>query len=165
MFQRRLVTTLQTRIEPQRNHVDISEHPINRLSETKGHELQLVYRGQPIWILNNTQTSQPGLVVKSLNEPRSYIVETSEGTRVRRNRQHLRTTLLHLKKTITSTHREADEAAPPCTARERPATENSANQVAASDICNMGPVDDIPGTTCTRSGSQVKPPSRYFDER
>ena len=54
-------------------------------------DLPPLYKGQKVRILDKTsKTWCPGTVLEKCQEPRSYLVETPNGTRVRRNRSHLR---------------------------------------------------------------------------
>ena len=54
-------------------------------------ELPPLYKGQAVKILDkNTKTWCPATITKKCEEPRSYIVQTPNGTNLRRNRSHLR---------------------------------------------------------------------------
>ena len=54
-------------------------------------DLPPLFKGQKVRILDKTsKTWCPGTVLEKCQEPRSYLVETPNGTRVRRNRSHLR---------------------------------------------------------------------------
>ena len=54
-------------------------------------DLPPLYKGQKVRILDKTsKTWCPGTVLEKCQGPRSYLVETPNGTRVRRNRSHLR---------------------------------------------------------------------------
>ena len=54
-------------------------------------DLPPLYKEQKVRILDKTsKTWCPGTVLEKCQEPRSYLVETPNGTRVRRNRSHLR---------------------------------------------------------------------------
>ena len=56
-----------------------------------GRPLRELYDNQTVMINHNKQMV-PGTVVKKHPSPRSYIVETMGGTRLRRNRHHLKAT-------------------------------------------------------------------------
>jgi len=51
-------------------------------------ELPPLYKGQTVRILD--KNSKTGTITKKCEEPRSYIVQTPNGTNLRRNRSHLR---------------------------------------------------------------------------
>ena len=54
-------------------------------------DLPPLYKGQKVRILDKIRkTWCPGTVLEKCQEPRSYLVETPNGTRLRRNRSHLR---------------------------------------------------------------------------
>ena len=54
-------------------------------------DLPPLYKGQKVRILDKIRkTWCPGTVLEKCKEPRSYLVETPNGTRLRRNRSHLR---------------------------------------------------------------------------
>ena len=56
-----------------------------------GPELPVLHAGQRVRILNKeTHLWSPGEIVTKCAEPRSYIVQTPNGTRLRRTRSHLR---------------------------------------------------------------------------
>ena len=56
-----------------------------------GPELPVLHAGQRVRILNKeTHLWSPGEIVTKCAEPRSYIVQTPNGTRLRRTRAHLR---------------------------------------------------------------------------
>lgn len=89
---RPLVTLLPSHGEPgpeeHRDHMrNLQENMKKQYDKTSGRDLPPLYPGRPVRILNrDTKTWIPGTVVERCSEPRSYIVETPNGSRVRRNR-------------------------------------------------------------------------------
>ncbi|ELT95880.1 hypothetical protein CAPTEDRAFT_202919 [Capitella teleta] len=55
-----------------------------------GSELRPLVPEQQIRVTNHQGTWAPARVVRKGNEPRSYVIETANGNRLRRNRRHLR---------------------------------------------------------------------------
>jgi hypothetical protein len=81
LFKRQLVTTLPGHTDPSPSHVDTRNHLVDRLQETEGQALEPLYAGQPITILDEERKCwQAGSVVRRLNEPRSYLVRTVNGS-------------------------------------------------------------------------------------
>jgi hypothetical protein len=78
--------------EDQRQHmVSNQTYMKEHYDQSSGPELLPLYTGQQIRIIDKVnKTWCPGSVVERCSEPRSYIVETPNGTQVRRNRSHLR---------------------------------------------------------------------------
>ena len=97
-------------------------------------ELPPLTQGDSVWI---TDEKAEGIVNKEIAE-RSYQIETTKGT-VRRNRKHL--------------------VALPDTKEEQ--TSPSSNKESTDSAEPVGPVEKIPVTT--RSGREVKVPTRYKD--
>ena len=76
------------------------------------------YTGQAVRILHHQRNTWcPGKIVSKCNEPRSYVVETSNGTRLRRNRAHLRELVASPAKTV----RFSEEPAHPTRFSDEPA--------------------------------------------
>ena len=97
MFGRPIATLLPQRSMPA--PIEQRERMARQQANMKDHhdqssrqvDLPPLYTGQRVRILDKTtKTWCPGTVVEKCQEARSYIVETLNGTRVRRNRSHLR---------------------------------------------------------------------------
>ena len=93
-------------------------------------DLSSRYTGQAVRILHHQRkTWCPGKIVSKCNEPRSYVVETSNGTRLRRNRAHLRELVASPAKTV----RFSDEPARPTRFSDEPARPTQIVQQNVSD--------------------------------
>ncbi|ELU10864.1 hypothetical protein CAPTEDRAFT_208388 [Capitella teleta] len=55
-----------------------------------GSELRPLVPEQQIRVANHQGTRAPARVIRKGNEPRSYVIETANGNRLRHNRRHLR---------------------------------------------------------------------------
>eukprot|EP00914_Ancora_sagittata_P015747 GHVO01031322.1.p2 GENE.GHVO01031322.1~~GHVO01031322.1.p2 ORF type:complete len:127 (-),score=7.59 GHVO01031322.1:405-785(-) len=105
---------------------------------TAGPTLAPLYPGQAVRTLEpRTGTWQPATVIDRAPEPRSYNVETQNGTEVRRNRAHLRPA--------------ADEAGPPVPV--------DVDEQPDDDPPERG--NNPEGPYVTRFGRTIKPPQRF----
>ena len=94
---RPLATLLPSRSEPGvEKHRDRMQERQTEMKDqhdktSRKEDLPSLYTGQAVRILNHQRkTWCPGKIVSKCDEPRSYVVETPNGTRLRRNLSHLR---------------------------------------------------------------------------
>ena len=120
---------------------------------------------ETVMIEHNNQLT-PGKVVRKHETPRSYIVETLGGTRLRRNRKHLKTTRATFQPEM-EIEQHLDVNTPQQEIRNDPITENFKQ---ATEINK--PVQNqetqierksVEPTCSTRSGRSVKVPIKYND--
>ena len=120
----------------------------------------ITYTGQAVRILNHQKkTWCPGKIVSKCNEPRSYVVETPNVTRLRRNRAHLRELVASRAKTV----RFSDEPARPTRFSDVPARptqsvqQNVSDQPATVDEADSpsGKGETTQSVASTRSGRRV----------
>ena len=104
---RPLATLLQSRSEPgMENHRDRMQERQTEMKDqhdktSRTEDLPSLYTGQAVRILHHQKkTWCPGKIVSKCNEPRSYVMETPNGTRLRRNRAHLRELVASPAKTV-----------------------------------------------------------------
>ena len=93
----------------------------------------------------------PARVIERCNEPRSFVIETENGSRLRRNRSHLRPD--HAEPRRSDVHEQPMTNTVP---DETPTNtvENNIQRVATPDDDNQGP-------HVTRSGRVSRPPERF----
>ena len=126
--------------------------------KTSGMEdLPSLYTGQPVRILHHQKKTRcPGSIVSKCDEPRSYyVVETPNGTRLRRNRAHFRELVASPAKTV----RFSDEPARPMQivqlhVSDQPYTVDEADS-------RRGKEEATQCVTSTRSGRRVRVPVQY----
>ena len=129
-------------------------------------ELPTMYTGQAVRILNHQRkTWCPGKIVSKCDEPRSYVVETPNGTRLRRNRAHLRELVASPAKTV----RFSDEPARPTRFSDEPARptqiiQQNVSDQPDSDANSQGKGETTQCVPSTRSGRRVRVPARYQHE-
>ena len=126
-----------------------------------GPELPALHAGQRVRILNKeTHHWSPGEIVDKCTEPRTYVVQTPNGTRLRRTRSHLRELQAenilseateHTRRRVTFREDNTDEQqmAPPVTTSGEPP-----------------PDEAMPLSPATRrSGRMIRKPSRFQEKR
>ena len=125
-------------------------------------DLPSLYTGQAVRILNHQRkTWCPGKIVSKCDEPRSYVVETPKGTRLRCNRSHLRE-LMARRELVASpakTVRFSDEPARPTQTIQQ----HVPDQPDTVDVTDSQREKEET-TQCvasTRSGRRVRVPVRY----
>ena len=150
----------------QQNHQLINEQLLQRRDRMirdhdrrAGAELPLLHAGQRVRILNReTHLWSPGEIVTRLKcaEPRSFIVQTPNGTRLRRTRAHLRALQAEniLNEANEHTHRRV-------TFQE----DNTDEQQVAPPVTTTGeqPPDEATSLApaIRRSGRMIRKPSRF----
>ena len=122
-----------------------------------GPELPVLHAGQRVRILNKvTHLWSPGEIVTKCAEPRSYIVQTPNGTRLRRTRAHLRALKAenilneaseHTRRRVTFREDSTDEqqVAPPVPTTGEPPPDEATSLAPA----------------IRRSGRMIRKPSRF----
>ena len=110
----------------------------------------------------------PATVVEQHHTPRSYVLQTQDGRKYRRNRQHIKPTSAKIR--IPAESEEVN--IPPLNSNCNTESRLSANNSPQKEISNK-PKDAIPlkvalppekpPEVTTRSGRQVKQPSKYAD--
>ena len=126
-------------------------------------DLPPLYNGQAVRILNKiNKTWYPGTIIDKCDEPRSYLVETPNGTRLRRNRSHLREIIIP-RRLLSS---EATTS-PGYVSDNQPSRhmDNSQNDFSNLDIHQKNPdtnqSTETNQTVPRRSGRITRIPSRY----
>ena len=171
MFGRPIATLLPQRSMPA--PIEQRERMAQQQANMKDHhdqssrhtDLPPLYTGQRVRILDKTtKTWCPGTVVEKCQEPRSYIVETPNGTRVRRNRSHLRDMTVFRRSVTFADERSHDQALEPMASdvthttteniregpiRESPTTRSSTEKTT------------VDGGVRTRCGRVVRRPTRF----
>ena len=153
LYTRKIQGNLPVRIPNQlANKDNIYERLLARQATQKAyhdrtaHDLTPLLAGQPVSIQNTiTGQWQPGVVRTVCDEPRSYIVSTTAGRDLRRNRQQIRhaPTMIHIHDDDTPSQQTTDEGEDTL-----PNTNN-----------NQQPDRSLAYTT--RSGRRVHKPSRW----
>ena len=170
LFGRAISTTLPSRSKPgKEEHRERLYERSAQMKRSHDHnslraDLPPLYPGQYVTIINKAdKTWHPGVIIRRCDNPRSYIVETPNGTRLRRNRTHLRAVPApapaknkHLADTGKRV-RFADTA--PTT------TTNSEQYTSTRTETQTTPVEmQAPkSATRTRSGRVINLPARYRD--
>ena len=133
---RPLATLLPSRSEPgmekHRNHMQARQTEMKDQHDktSRKEDVPSLYTGQAVRILHHQRkTWCPGKIVAKCNEPRSYVVETPNGTRLRRNRAHVRELVAPPAKTV----RFSDEPARPTRFSDEPARPTQIFQQHVSD--------------------------------
>ncbi|XP_052225151.1 uncharacterized protein LOC127840779 [Dreissena polymorpha] len=136
------------------------EHYYNQNS---GPKLKPLLQGQTVTIRHDGKII-PGTVVRRHNAPRSFIVETKEGRILRRNRRHLRPTSAEFQDNPQEPYSSGTHQF----SKEQENSENISNQSSNLEISADNSVPevacenaDLSGTKTTRSGRNVKMPSKY----
>ena len=122
-----------------------------------GPELPVLHAGQRIRILNKeTHLWSPGEIVTKCAEPRSYIVQTPNGTRLRRTRAHLR---------ALQAENILNEASEHTRRRVTFREDNTDEQQVAPAVMTTGepPPDEATSLApaIRRSGRMIRMPSRF----
>uniref|UniRef100_A0A8C9SGK0 Gypsy retrotransposon integrase-like protein 1 n=1 Tax=Scleropages formosus TaxID=113540 RepID=A0A8C9SGK0_SCLFO len=151
LFGRTIATLLPSRKGDADDNV---KHRLMQRNETMKHQydaharkdpLPPLYQGQEVRVLDDsTQTWTPGKAITQCPEPRSYVVETSSGASLRRNRRHLREA--HPPPSSTTSQSDTPKITDD-TIQECPVTKTE--------------VGNHPDVIRTRSGRAVKKPDRY----
>ena len=118
-----------------------------------GPELPALHAGQRVRILNKeTHHWSPGEIVAKCTEPRSYIVQTPNGTRLCRTRSHLRE--LQAENILS----EATEH----TRRRVPFREDNTDEKQVAPPVTTPPDEAMPlSPAIRRSGRMIRKPSRF----
>lgn len=136
-------------------------------NQKAGPALKPLHPGQPVRVLDHqTQTWQPGTVLRAAKEPRSYIVknDTTEGV-YRRTRSHLRPDTARFR---THNPPPADvpvQIMPAASPSSNHSPANTVDQLPGDSTVPAPPTGILPppgssGGYMTRSGRTVKPPER-----
>ena len=163
-FNRPLLTTLPshhpTLMHQNQQHTNEQlQQRIDRMIRDHGQrarpELSALHAGQNMRILNKeTHHWSPGEIVAKCTEPRSYIVQTPNGTRLRRTRSHLRE--LQAENIISEATEHTRRRV---TFRE----DNSDEQQVAPPVTTSGepPSGEAMPPAIRRSGRMIRKPSRF----
>ncbi|XP_073967449.1 uncharacterized protein [Choristoneura fumiferana] len=162
---------LRPKLENKQEYSEKKTHSKQRQKfyfDKKAKNLPDIHVGDLVWYKKNPQSKWiPAKVVNKCKEPRSFIVETEDGVTYRRNRQHLMkstSTPLGLIPEIKKHEREIRPQE-----RFKVITEElKEEQVDNERKIEVERADGSTGETgnsvkVTRSGRQIKPPSRYND--
>jgi len=136
----------------------------NKHADSK--ELPPLYPGQDVSVLDKpTKTWKQATVVDKCPEPRSYIVETNNGT-VRRTRAHLRERANEAEHNYQPVSNPAGETTPSRT-QTQPAntdiTQGDQHQQKQEPVVLTQDNHGSPGQTTSRSGRAIKKPQRYTE--
>ena len=162
---RPLATLLPSRSEPgTEKHRDRMQERQTEMKDqhktSQKENLPSLYTGQAVRILHHQMNTWcPGKIVSKCDEPRSYVVESPNGTRLRRNRAHLRELVASPAKTV----RFSDEPARPMQIVQQHVSDQP-DTVDEADSLQL--VQSEKGETAqrvanTRSGRRVQVPVRY----
>ena len=135
---------------------------VNYHNQGAGPELTPLHAGQGVRILDKeTPQWHPGDVISTWTcaEPRSYIVQTPKGTRLRRTRSHLRESLHD--NLWQGVIKDAAEIPHRVTFQEDITTNPMTQDVTTN---GDGDAPRKPMTSLRRSGRTIRKPSRYIDE-
>ena len=136
---------LQSKQQQQKSRYDVGAHQLP--SVTKGEKVRLQIQGQ--W--------QPATIIEKASTPRSYYVNTSDGSILRRNRRHLmKTGEIQTDIPTPNTPKAADPQKAPGSLqkRERKIMEQRDNHIG-------DPPDSIP--IKTSSGREIRRPKKLLD--
>ena len=128
-------------------------------------QLAPLYPGQGVRIQDQvTKTWAPGTVVEKCLEPRSYVVETQKGSKLRRNRHHLREALQTPRAPIPQLLGlgSEDGRGEKVIMRQetQPVTDNTEKTATASPQ-KAPETAPIPVVRTSRAGRAINPPARY----
>ncbi|KAL4704656.1 hypothetical protein ACJJTC_013440 [Scirpophaga incertulas] len=98
----------------------------------------------------------PGIVIKKCEEPRSFIIESLEGIKYRRNRQHI------LKP--SSSHRRDNTCKEDIIKEGSNAYNENEIQEKEKEGSNNTSPNRLKEIKCTRYGRQIRPPKRFINE-
>ena len=163
---RPLATLLPSRSEPgMEKHRDRMQERQTEMKHqhdktSRKEDLPSLYTGQAVSSLHHQKkTWCPGKIVSKCDEPRSYVVETPNGTRLRRNRAHLRELVASPAKTV----RFSDEPTRPMQIVQHHVSDQP-DTVDEADSLQLVQSEKGETTQCvasTRSGRGVRVPVRY----
>ena len=157
---RRISTPLPSRDEP---NMEATRHSLEeRKDEQKKyydrkaskHVLPSLYPGQQVHVRKEDKSWEPGTVIKTCDEPRSYIIQKEQGTQVRRNRSHLR------ERIPSSDTSQGKESRPSHFITPVPADIETSVETAAQAPAETHTAQ-TQGIVKTRLGRIVKKPERY----
>ena len=178
LLMKRKITTLL----PSRSEMDYD--PIKQQMQNKKHQQMLqynktaapndlppLYPGQDVRVFDKTsKTWSPATVITRCPEPRSYTVQTNNGTTVRRNRVHLRecpeeNKIEQERQPLESYTRELP---PPRTHEQHtsamtPLSNQRQHQQDTIPVCDNHNSPARNGQTTTRSGRVIRKPQRYSE--
>ena len=181
MFGRAVNTLLPHRSEPapteQRQWLHEKQQNMKTYHDKSARksDLSQMFTGQEVRILDKTnKTWCPATVIRKCDEPRSYIVQTPNGTTLRRNRSHLREM-----STIPRRLDFNDQTPQPIVHTPQPLSHQQHDQPSSTlpstpqRRVHHSPTQqpELPRATSprdqriTRSGRVVKIPSRYMDKQ
>lgn len=109
-------------------------------------ELPELNPGDSVRVLSDNKWKMKGRVLEKLIYPRSYLVETEKGTKIRRNRRHLL-------KTKENIHIQPEYDYESILSSDKPPANHQAESLTPDPNCKQ------PYTT--RSGRRIVPPARY----
>ncbi|CAC5360355.1 unnamed protein product [Mytilus coruscus] len=148
-----------------KNYITKDNKLKNTFSTNSGKPLRELKDNETVMIQHNNQLT-PGKVVRKHETPRSYIVETLGGTRLRRNRKHLKTTKATFQPEI-GIEQHLDVNTPQQEIRNDPITENfkQATEVNKPVQNQETQIErkSVEPTCSTRSGRSIKVPIKYND--
>lgn len=123
-----------------------------------GRELEEIAPGTRVWLQPQEQKRewQPATVIGNHESPRSYVVETDKGSRLRRNRRHLRVCPAPGRPTVEVEVSEAGSPERPTSPSQPPA--QPPPTVVAEQQAASAPQTDREAPTTTRSGRRVVKP-------
>ncbi|GFN81342.1 polyprotein p3 [Plakobranchus ocellatus] len=171
------------RSEDIRQHLQQKQSVQKAYFDRQARELPPLLEHQQVSVQDtNTGLWSPATIVKETEEPRRYLIETPDGTTLRRNRLHLKDSA------------RTRPAKPPPQADDDEAGDSAASATEGESVCRSsdsipdpqateyitdlrpgssnppGPMIEKPSTSVrnnrlhTRSGRTIKPPKRYVDE-
>ena len=168
MFGRPVTTLLPSRADPGKEEHRL--HLEQRTTDMREHhnrscrrELPPLRPGQHVTVMNKDRgTWHPAIVVQKCDEPRSYVVQTPNGNRVRRCRSYLRELYNpQLQRSSEPTHlsnpQHQDDA------RECHSDPPEQSTMASCGTDRNAQVPNSPGPKCTRYGRAISRPARYND--
>ena len=117
-----------------------------------GHGLEPLKAGDPVFIYTE-RSSKPGQVLEHHSSPRSYVVQASDGRKLRRNRRHLRTTRYRAAHDDRNDEHIVYPSLNPENVHDR-SEDQDVDSRKAPEPNNQ---------QVTRSGREVKPPKRFDD--
>ncbi|GFO15013.1 endogenous retrovirus group k member 11 pol protein [Plakobranchus ocellatus] len=171
------------RSEDIRQHLQQKQSVQKAYFDRQARELPPLLEHQQVSVQDtNTGLWSPATIVKETEEPRRYLIETPDGTTLRRNRLHLKDSARTrpAKPPPQADDDEAGDSAASATEEEsvRRSSDSIPDPQATEYITDLrpgssnppGPMIEKPSTTVrnnrlhTRSGRTIKPPKRYVDE-
>ncbi|KAK3108757.1 hypothetical protein FSP39_014959 [Pinctada imbricata] len=141
---------------------------VNDANIKRRNELRKLYKSENVIMRHNNQWI-PATVVEQHHTPRSYVLQTPDGRKYRRNRQHIKPTSAKIRIPAESEEVNIPLSNSNCDTESRlsannsPQKEISNKQKDAIPLKVALPPEKPPEIHITRSGRQVKQPSKYAD--